>query len=327
MFIRISFTFPRDYPQASHPGGTPQVDLERNPLLSVRNRVLILRRLRAIRERERPCLEACLRFLLFGDETEGARNANVDSESSSEEEDMPPVVRRGKDGAFSFLRSDKNLAEPRTSQGVFGPNGELICFFRAAPRIVRNPLRDLSASPSVDTRAQDHAVPRLFWSPILLSDAVRRLALAAHDREVNALDIKRADDAHSILRIMSNLFTVPHQKQRRVSEQSRLSEGMGTDYSLLPTRRSTVYLKDASMVTGTDVNTARRYVFPTDEPVAACKANAETARLLGRLDHERVFGMLQSLLSDTQRGALPIGEVRAPYAPCNTFTLKILEKL
>ena len=32
-------------------------------------------------------------------------------------------LQKGKEGTFSFARGDKNLAEPRTSQGVFGPNG------------------------------------------------------------------------------------------------------------------------------------------------------------------------------------------------------------
>lgn len=34
-----------------------------------------------------------------------------------------PSTRKD-DGAYSQLRNDKTLAEPRTSQGVFGPNGE-----------------------------------------------------------------------------------------------------------------------------------------------------------------------------------------------------------
>lgn len=123
VFIRISFTFPRDYPHASHPGGTPQVDLERNPLISIKNRVYILRQLRFIREQERPCLEACLRFLLFGDDDASSRASSHDSESSSEDE-IPMMARRPKEGTNSLLRSDKNLAEPRTSQGVFGPNGQ-----------------------------------------------------------------------------------------------------------------------------------------------------------------------------------------------------------
>ena len=131
VFIRISFVFPKDYPQATHSGGIPQVDLERNPLIPLNRRALILRRLRTIRETHRPCLEACLRFLLFGDDEDelvGPRPMSMDSESSSEDEAYP-IARRYRDRGTSLLRGDKNLAEPRTSQGVFAMNGKTLVLY------------------------------------------------------------------------------------------------------------------------------------------------------------------------------------------------------
>lgn len=130
VFIRISFTFPRDYPHASHPGGTPQLELERNPLIPVKSRVLILRRLRTIREQQRPCLEACLKFLLYGDSDDDDDRPSSMDDSESSDDDVGVAARRSKDGAMTMLRSDKNLAEPRTSQGVFGPNGEMVIHVR-----------------------------------------------------------------------------------------------------------------------------------------------------------------------------------------------------
>lgn len=208
--------------------------------------------------------------------------------------------------------------------------GELVCFFRAPPRIVRNALRELSSSsPSSEPRtSHELAGPRLFWSPILLSDAVRRLQLAAHDQDTEALEVKRTEDAHSILRIMSNLFTFSHQKSRRVSDQSSLrqTDDLQTNYSLLPTRRSTVYIKDASLVTGIDVEAARRYVFPSAaDPIAACKENANAASLLGRLDHERVLEMLQVLLAEDQKSNGNSGQ--AVSTSSNPLTLTIMERL
>jgi hypothetical protein len=97
----------------------------------------MLKRLKAIRERKRPCLEACLRFLLFGDEDSIAGGSNrlsiMDGESS--DDDAPPAAtadggnvlggkKKGKEVTVSLLRNHKNLAEPRTTQGAFGPNGE-----------------------------------------------------------------------------------------------------------------------------------------------------------------------------------------------------------
>ncbi|KAF4584993.1 hypothetical protein EYR40_001819 [Pleurotus pulmonarius] len=44
----------------------------------------------------------------------------MDSESSDDDEHM---TRQSRDFTVSLLRNNKNLAEPRTSQGTFGPNG------------------------------------------------------------------------------------------------------------------------------------------------------------------------------------------------------------
>jgi hypothetical protein len=68
-------------------------------------------------------LEACLRFLLFTrEDADEELPPDVDSESPSSEDFIHPS-RGERDLTASILRNTKNLAEPRTSQGVFGPNG------------------------------------------------------------------------------------------------------------------------------------------------------------------------------------------------------------
>jgi hypothetical protein len=121
VYMRISFTFPRDYPNASHPHGTPTVELERSPLVSVKTHAFILKRLRAIREQRRPCLEPCLRFLLLGRESEVSEISEIDSESS--EDENLPGSRKPRSQMASDARVSHSLGEPRTSQGVFSPNG------------------------------------------------------------------------------------------------------------------------------------------------------------------------------------------------------------
>lgn len=123
VFVRVTFTFPKDYPTARHPRGTPLVEIERSPLISVKRRAYMQKRLREIRESQRPCLEACLRFLLFSDGGRRGRKPNLDSGTSSDEAD-PLEAEKGKDFSASLIRDNPNLAEPRSSQGVFGPNGE-----------------------------------------------------------------------------------------------------------------------------------------------------------------------------------------------------------
>ena len=124
VFVRVSFTFPKTYPHGLRPDGTPSVDLERSPLISIRNRAFMLRRLRVLRETRRPCLEACLRFLLYGNEDEKQRRtAHIVYDSSSDEE-TTSILRSKRETIVAPLHSDKNIAEPVTSQGVFGPNGK-----------------------------------------------------------------------------------------------------------------------------------------------------------------------------------------------------------
>lgn len=129
VFIRVTFTFPKDYPSSHGPSGTPTIDLERSPLISLNDRAFMLRRLRVIRETHRPCLEACLRFLLFGSEGDRVMRSSTSSDTEdfnqggedTSDRKVPPAQKD--DAAYSQLRNDKTLAEPRTSQGVFGPNG------------------------------------------------------------------------------------------------------------------------------------------------------------------------------------------------------------
>jgi len=75
----------------------------------------MLRWLRGIQERRRPCLEACLRFLLFGDEDERVGIGiprGIDSESSNEEEGNGERKgeggRKSRDFTVSLLRNNKN---------------------------------------------------------------------------------------------------------------------------------------------------------------------------------------------------------------------------
>jgi hypothetical protein len=191
--------------------------------------------------------------------------------------------------------------------------GELVCFFRDAPRIVRHVLRDtsVSASPaktvsdipashdSIDTTG-DHPPPRVFRSPALMADAVRQLSLAATDRIVKPLDSRRPQDGDHILRIMTNLLTFSHDSSHhRDSESSRpRGEEARAGHTSLPLRRkqmSMVYLVNTANIAGADRKVASGYIFEADTLAEVCRKNAEVAREHGRYDHERIFKILQAL--------------------------------
>jgi len=169
--------------------------------------------------------------------------------------------------------------------------GELICFFRAPPRIVRNPLHEMSASPSL--RAQE-AAPRLFRAPASLSDAINHLTTASNDRTPSSTS-RRTEDAANILRIMTNLLTFSQGKRRRESERPRPAND-DVPYALLPTRRSTVFIKPAVSIGHPDRVIASQYQADMSKPGESCRANASIAKQHGRHDHERVFKTLGILI-------------------------------
>ncbi|KAF7309628.1 WD-REPEATS-REGION domain-containing protein [Mycena indigotica] len=332
VFIRVTFTFPRDYPHGLHPRGTPTVELERNPLISLKNRAFILRRLRNIREQQRPCLESCLRFL-----SEGEMGALYTMESSSDEEGKQ--TSKSRNVTVSLMRSHKNLTEPRTSQGTFGPNGELVCFFRTPPRIVQHILRDplitVSSSPAPTTSdllpghdsleaSSDQAQTRQSRSPALIADAVRRLTLAATDRIAKPLDPRQPPQGDHILRIMTNLLTFSHDPPRH--RESETSRQRGEDAFLNgrlpnppPLRRSTVFITGTSHISGADRKVASEYIFQDKTLAILCQRNAEVARVHGRSDHERIFKILQALF--------PAFGVYPGVTGANDLVIKMIHRL
>ncbi|KAJ3726694.1 hypothetical protein C8R42DRAFT_694325 [Lentinula raphanica] len=377
VFLRVTFTFPRDYPYSppikpgTHTGllmgnslttTTPTVNMEYTPLITMKDRAFMLRRLRRIiailRERQKPCLEACLRFLVFKDESaveladsgvashvqrlgsKSKTSANGAVDDSDSEEDIEHLaylgshMERDDEVTMLMMRNHKNLAEPRTCQGSFGPNGELVCFFRAPPRIVRNANSLMSHSRSPARNHSNFDRESLNFetfqrSPALVSDAVRRLTLAARDRDGSyptQLYPSAPQVQAQITRIMTNLLTFPRHRGRRQSNSFQSALGLDASgdgaqmmdngeeeimrsgqrsYSTLAlvagsTRKSQVVIANTTGLVGGDKSVAEDYVFSAEQCrdlVQMCDSNAIAARLHGRYDHERVFRSIGALLA------------------------------
>lgn len=123
VFIRVTFIFPREYPRSIALQSLPHIDLERNHLIPIKNRAFLLRELRVLRKKP-PCLEACLRLLLGLPNTKGIAGRSVDTDSGSSSGDENGAASRPNRDTSVTMRGQTGLAEPRTSQGVFGPNGD-----------------------------------------------------------------------------------------------------------------------------------------------------------------------------------------------------------
>lgn len=188
--------------------------------------------------------------------------------------------------------------------------GELVCFFRAPPRIVRNVLQGLTGNsakgPEEPTLPQEQSTQQqpqktsYLQSPALVSDAVRRLGLAAKDRTVPPIDPRQPETGLTILRAMTNLLTMQQQKSRRNSD-TKYGDDIPKNYALLP-RRSTVYLLNTTIIAGADQKVAMDYIFTAGSLSDVCERNAVVAKDHGRYDHERVFSTLKTLFRSTESG-------------------------
>ena len=156
-------------------------------------------------------------------------------------------------------------------------------------------------------------------SPALVSDAVRRLGLAATDRFVPPIDPKQRETSGNIIRAMTNLLTVPQPKPRRDSDPKHSNDGIPKNYAVFPPRRSLVFLTSTNNIAGADKKVAADYVFTVGSGSLAdvCEANAVAARDHGRYDHERVFRTLRMLFRDRRHP-----ENKKWHRP--SFTLDIL---
>lgn len=166
---------------------------------------------------------------------------------------------------------------------------------------MRNVLRGLSdspATPSEEPPPKVETAPRMFQSPSLISDAVRRLALSATDRQAKKGYPRKPEDGNNILRIMTNLLTFSQHKVRRDSETKPLGDILKS-YALLAPRRSTVFITNTTNIAGGDRKVALGYIFQSNSLAEICDHNARIARECGRSDHERAFTTLRALFDPT----------------------------
>ena len=105
--------------------------------------------------------------------------------------------------------------------------------------------RDISVGPSITSREAE--LPTHLKLPVQLSEAVRRLAIAAYGRafDFKLSDAREPNDVENIPQIMNNPFSFSHPKQIRFVSSSVIhntehhhlahqsAQGVSAKYSLL----------------------------------------------------------------------------------------------
>lgn len=133
-FIRIHWSFPPNYPFGVE---VPTFELERNATVSPITRHRMVSTIKEMRAAHRQCLVATTEFLLGYHERTGRRMIEEESGSDSDEaaQNVPMLVR--------------------TTGAVFGPGGQLVCFF-PKQTVLPRAKTSLSRSP---TGTQDPSNP------------------------------------------------------------------------------------------------------------------------------------------------------------------------
>jgi WD40 repeat protein len=125
-FVRIHWSFPQNYPYGNE---IPTFELERNATVSQITRQRMVSTIKEIRSNSRQCLVSVTEFLLGYHERTGRRALEEESDSDNDDVDVnvPMLIR--------------------TTGAVFGPNGQLACFF-PKQTVLPRARTSLSRSPS-----------------------------------------------------------------------------------------------------------------------------------------------------------------------------------
>ncbi|CEL52196.1 putative RWD, RING finger and WD repeat-containing protein C11E3,05 OS=Schizosaccharomyces pombe (strain 972 / ATCC 24843) GN=SPAC11E3.05 PE=1 SV=1 [Rhizoctonia solani AG-1 IB] len=294
VFIRITFQFPSEYPRSLSRSAMPNIDLEKNPEIALKDRAYILRNLRKIRLHTRPCLEACLRFLLGMPDIYGRMyGGGFDTDSDSEGEQ-----RQSRSGIVSHLSNHAdNVPMPRRCQGVFGPNGELVCFFPAAPVIIRDgrtPSPSTTSRTGTGTGTGSAGRIRPFAPSAIVSHALRGLSQLAVDKPAMSTSHPKARDAAGVLRFSDHLFARTSMSRPRHSDSVNSWNSTNKPAQVAPTH-TFVVIKNLAPLIPADRTLAEKYAVLAKNPAALCRANVAIARDHSRHDHERIWKTLATV--------------------------------
>ncbi|CAE6525450.1 unnamed protein product [Rhizoctonia solani] len=269
VFIRITFQFPPEYPRSSSRSAAPTIDLEKNPDIALKDRAYILRNLRKIRLHTRPCLEACLLFLLGLPDVHGRTFATMQTVSRCHD-------------------------DVKASLGQM--TGELVCFFPAAPVVIRD---GRTPSPSTTSRTGTGAGSagriRPFAPSAIVSHALRGLSQLAVDKPTNSTSHPRARDAANVLRFSDHLFARTSVSRPRHSDSVNSWNSSNKPAQAAPTH-TFVVIKNLAPLIPSDRALTEKYVVLAKNPAAMCRANAAVAQEHSRHDHERIWKMLATVL-------------------------------
>ncbi|EJT99661.1 hypothetical protein DACRYDRAFT_117853 [Dacryopinax primogenitus] len=289
VFLRVAFTFPSNYPRSSSLSSTPHIELEKTSTLPLRTRAYLLRHLRELRMQRRPCLGACVRFLLGMPDMDG-RFGTVDLFDDDEESDDED---RGRQSAREVMARKFNLNVPTARRGgaTFGPNGELVYFYAPPLRILAAERLKTSRSPSTvsrNTTVSDTARRREAEANPLSNAMAGLLRLSQTPGGKETEPVTRTITSALPAEVSQNLLASATKIRARGSGPSNDSgDRLAIQTTVISPPK--VFIRDVSHIIPGDKELAKDLSCRKGDLAEMCEINIAVARKHGRPDHERIW--------------------------------------
>ncbi|CAB5366960.1 uncharacterized protein OCT59_019952 [Rhizophagus irregularis] len=285
-FIRINVTFPPQYPNKV----LPIFDIQKTGMISIYNRTRMLKCLKDIARscvsQNRPCLEACIRYLL-GEHTQEDGQERYGKDDSDDENYINATRRTSYDKNLNYILGDKedyNVPFPKLCGTKFNASGKLVCFFSS--------LRSPDASNNTrnnEKTSYTYTHPRSYdsWEQYrMISQLPRPITHYGRDDDDSYNEVD--DDSNALLSFHSYLMSDLQDNANPSNNSLALFQSTKWD-------RYTVHMYDFSEWMPISQKLAKEYILHGDDPVEICKYNAQVAADNNRPDLKQVW-LLASLI-------------------------------
>ncbi|GES75763.1 WD repeat protein [Rhizophagus clarus] len=289
-FIRINVKFPPQYPNRV----SPIFDIQKTGMISIYNRTRMLNILRDIARscvsQNRPCLEACIRYLL-GEHTQEDGQERYGKDDSDDENYINATRRTSYDKSLNYILGDKedyNVPFPKLCGTKFCASGKLVCFFSS--------LRSPDASNNTrnnEKTSYTYTHPRSYdsWEQYrMISQLPRPITRYGGDDDDSYNEVD--DDSNVLLSFHPYL---KNDLQDNVNPSNSLALFQSTKWD-----RYAVHIYDFSEWMPISQKLAKEYIIHGDDPVEICKYNAQVAADNNRPDLKQVWVLASLILSPTK---------------------------
>ncbi|CAG8494022.1 9489_t:CDS:10 [Funneliformis mosseae] len=317
-FIRINITFPSQYPDKV----APIFDIQKTGMISIMNRTHMSQILNRIASshvsQKRPCLEACIRYLLGEHPDDGQERYGRDD--SDDENYINSTRRASYDKNLTYILGDKdydnNIPFPKLCGAKFCVTGKLVCFFSSlrSPD-ASNPVTPVRSNGNSGTNrgktSYIYTHPRSYdsWEQYkMISRLPRPVTRYGADGDDSSYEVD--DDQDDLL-----LYFNPKSGLRNNAPDSSTLAG------------HVIHTYDFSEWMPVNRKLANEYILHGDDPVEICKYNARVAADNDRPDLEQVWLLASLILSQTvsikrfknslsSDDIIPIERNSGPYQKC-----------